>query len=351
MQRQRDAVAVLVVGGGPVGLFAATAAARAGMEVTLIEARTGDGDKACGEGLMPTAVRALAELDVVPSGIPFRGIRYLSASGCHQVRADLRDGPGLGVRRTELVRVLRAAADGAGVKTSASRVTDVDTDRSGVTVRCSDGTSLHADVLLGCDGLSSTVRDAVGLERPSRGPRRYGLVGHFAVRPWSDDVEVHWAEHDEAYVTPVAPDLVGVALLGGAGGPYAERLRAFPTLASRLDDAEPVGRVLGAGPLRRTASGRREGNVLLVGDAAGYVDALTGEGLAIGFLSAQAAVASVLAGRLDRYEGQWARITRRFRWSTDLLVSATQQDAVRRRLVPAAASAPGLYRSALRLVT
>jgi flavin-dependent dehydrogenase len=91
--------------------------------------------------------------------------------------------------------------------------------------------------------------------------------------------------------------------------------------------------------------------VLLVGDAAGYVDALTGEGLAIGFLSAQAAVASVVAGRLDRYEGEWARITRRFRWSTDLLVSSTQRDAVRRRLVPAAATAPGLYRSALRLVT
>lgn len=351
MQRQRDAMAVVVVGGGPVGLFAATAAAQAGMDVTLIEARTGDGDKACGEGLMPSAVRALADLDVVPSGMPFRGIRYLSASGHHQVRADLRHGAGLGVRRTELVRALRTAADTAGVVTTDVRVTDVDTDASGVTVRCADGTSLRAEVLLGCDGLSSTVRDAVGLERPARGPRRYGLVGHFAVRPWSDDVEVHWAEHDEAYVTAVAPDLVGVALLGGAGGPYLERLRAFPTLTSRLGDAGPVGRVLGAGPLRRAASARRAGNVLLVGDAAGYVDALTGEGLAIGFLSAQAAVAAVRAGRLDRYEGEWARITRRFRWSTDLLVSSTQQHVVRRRLVPAAASAPGLYRSALRLVT
>lgn len=300
---------------------------------------------------MPSAVRALAELDVAPSGIPFRGIRYLSASGRHQVRADLRDGPGLGVRRTELVRALRVAADAAGVRTATARVTDVESGASAVTVLCADGTSVRADVLLGCDGLSSTVRDAVGLGRPSRGPRRYGLVGHFAVRPWSDDVEVHWAEHDEAYITPVAPDLVGVALLGGAGEPYAERLRAFPALISRLSGAEPVGRVVGAGPLRRTASARRQGNVLLVGDAAGYVDALTGEGLAIGFLSAQAAVASVVAGPLDRYEGEWARITRRFRWSTDLLVSGTQQDAVRRHLVPAAAKAPGLYRSALRLVT
>lgn len=348
MQRQPD---VVVVGGGPVGLFAASAAAQAGMGVTLLEARTGDGDKACGEGLMPPAVHALAKLDVHPSGVPFRGIRYLDADGRHQVRADLRDGPGLGVRRTELVRALRAAAGAAGVKTVGERVSEVESDASGATVRCSDGTSLRADVVLACDGLSSTVRGAVGLDRPARGPRRYGLVGHFAVRPWSDDVEVHWAEHAEAYVTPVASDQVGVALLGGAGGTYAERLRAFRALSSRLGGAEPVGRVLGAGPLRRDASARRAGTVLLVGDAAGYVDALTGEGLAIGFLSAQAAVASVLAGRLDQYEGEWSRITRRFRWSTDLLVTATQRGAVRRVLVPAAAAAPGLYRSAVRLVS
>lgn len=342
---------VVVVGGGPVGLFTATEAARAGMQVTLLEARTGDGDKACGEGLMPPAVGALAELDVHPSGVPFSGIRYLDATGRHQVRADLRDGPGLGVRRTELVRALRAAADAAGVTVVAGRVSEVETDPSGVSVRCSDGASLRADVVLGCDGLSSTVRGAVGLDRSARGPRRYGLVGHFAVRPWSDDVEVYWADHAEAYVTPVASDLVGVALLGGAGGTYTERLRGFGALSSRLGGAEQVGRVTGAGPLRRDASARRAGNVLLVGDAAGYVDALTGEGLAIGFLSAQAAVAAVGAGELGRYEEEWARITRRFRWSTDLLVASTQHGVVRSLLVPAAAAAPGLYRSAVRLVS
>ena len=134
-----------------------------------------------------------------------------------------------------------------------------------------DGETWIGDLVLGCDGLSSTVRRAIGVDVAS-GPRRYGLVAHLAARPWTSDVEVHSGRTGEAYVTPLGDELVGVALLGGRGEPFRDRVLELSGLEIRLRDAAPVGRVLGAGPMRRRASTPVRGRVALVGDAAGYVD-------------------------------------------------------------------------------
>ena len=111
-------------------------------------------------------------------------------------------------------------------------------------------------------------------------------------------VEVHWADDLEAYVTPVDDDLVGVALLTSRREPFDVQLKEFPALAERLETARAAGdgpgATMGAGPLRQRSRARVSGRVLLVGDAAGYVDALTGEGIAVGLASARA------AGRGDR---------------------------------------------------
>ena len=89
------------------------------------------------------------------------------------------------------------------------------------------------------------------------------------------------------------------------GRDHAEWLEHFPALGARLHVAEPTGRVLGAGPLEQNATCRARGRVLLVGDAAGYVDALTGEGVSLGIATARAAVSCVLAGRPQEYERMW----------------------------------------------
>src|SRR5207344_3429637 len=75
---------------------------------------------------------------------------------------------------------------------------------------------IRASWLMACDGLHSTVRRQVGLNRTrrARDDRRYGVRRHYRVAPWTDLVEVHWGRHVEAYVTPVADDVVGVAMLG-----------------------------------------------------------------------------------------------------------------------------------------
>ncbi|UNX54774.1 NAD(P)/FAD-dependent oxidoreductase [Georgenia sp. TF02-10] len=330
---------LVVAGGGPAGLATALHAARAGMSVVVREPRTGTIDKACGEGLMPGAVTRLARLGVDPPGQPLRGIRYQSGA----VRAEARfpGPPGRGVRRTVLHEALRAAVADAGVVTEPRAVREVDLRADGVVV---DGTP--ARYLVAADGLHSPLRRHLGLDAPARGRRRYGLRRHVAVAPWTDLVEVHWSAHAEAYVTPVGPAEVGVAVLTSRRLPYAEHLLAFPALADRLR-GEPTSAVRGAGPLRQRARRRVAGHVLLVGDAGGYVDALTGEGISLALAQAEAAVAAMVAGRPGDYEAAWRRIGRRYRLLTEALLAASGPAALRRALVPAARALPPVFDAAV----
>ncbi|HKC27214.1 MAG TPA: FAD-dependent monooxygenase, partial [Jatrophihabitans sp.] len=177
---------LLVAGGGPAGLVTALHARRAGLGVVVLEPRAAPIDKACGEGLMPGAVRALRQLDVTPSGQPFAGIRY--CAGERVVSARFRDGPGLGVRRTELHSRLHAVAEQAGVEFVDERVTSVAQNDDAVCVA-----GQRARYLVGADGLHSHVRRAMGLQRLCHSAPRWGLRAHYAVQPWADHVEVHWS--------------------------------------------------------------------------------------------------------------------------------------------------------------
>ncbi|HET6877543.1 MAG TPA: NAD(P)/FAD-dependent oxidoreductase [Jatrophihabitans sp.] len=328
---------VIVAGGGPAGLVTALCAARAGLSVVVLEPRPGPVDKACGEGLLPAALRALASLDVRPPGVPFHGIRYVQGETVAQ--AEFRSGSGIGVRRTRLHACLQDAATAAGVTIRQQRVRDVRQDADRVYVA-----GLTARHLVAADGLHSPLRKQVAAPAGARraGARRWGVRAHFPVAPWSDFVEVHWNEHAEAYVTPVGPDCVGVALLSAHPAPYAETLASFPALTARLPQ-EPIDAPLGAGPFRQRVTRRVAGRVLLVGDAAGYVDALTGEGLAIAFACGAALVERLLEGRPRKYEADYRRITRRYRVITSALLWAAGQPQLRSRIVPAAAVHPELF--------
>jgi flavin-dependent dehydrogenase len=148
-------------------------------------------------------------------------------------------------------------------------------------------------------------------------------------------------------VTPVADDLVGVAVLASSRGTFAERVRALPGLEELLDGAEPASDVRGAGPLRQRVRRRVAGRVLLVGDAAGYVDALTGEGLALAFAQAAAAVRAITDGTPQRYDRDWSRLTRRYRLLTGALLLGTRARPVRRALVPTARLLPPVFAGAV----
>ncbi|WP_202865421.1 NAD(P)/FAD-dependent oxidoreductase [Ornithinimicrobium sufpigmenti] len=344
-------VDLLVVGGGPVGLVTALRAADAGLAVTVVEPRRGPVDKACGEGLMPAALDRLGQVGVDPDGHDLAGIVY--TDGRHRVRAPLTR-PGRGVRRTVLHAALLEAAEHAGVQVRHTRMVGIEPgdarDRARpARVRTADGQALTAAFVVAADGLHSPTRRALGLERPARpGARRFGLRAHYAVAPWSDGVEVHWSRDAEAYVTPVADDLVGVALLSRPPGRFDAGWTDFPALAGRLAGSEPVSAVRGAGPLRQRVRSTVSGRVLLVGDAAGYVDALTGEGLTLGTAQAFAAVDAVLAGTPLAYARRAPALGRRSTLLTRSLLAASGQRTVRRLVVPAAARVPALYRGAVR---
>ncbi|CQD13483.1 oxidoreductase [Mycobacterium europaeum] len=322
---------LLVVGGGPGGLAAALHARRHGLSVIVADPREGLIDKACGEGLMPGGLAELISLGVDPAGMPFHGIAYVSEH--RRAQARFHRGPGRGVRRTTLHAALAARAKEQDTERLRARVTTVQQDARGVTAA-----GVRAKWMVAADGLHSQVRRSVGIAATAGTPRRYGVRWHYRIPAWSEFVEVHWSRWGEAYVTPVEPDLVGVAILS-RGRPD---LAWFPGLARRLAGAAR-GPARGCGPLRQVVSRRVAGRVLLVGDAAGYEDALTGEGISLAVKQAAAAVAAIVDEAPESYEPAWQRITRSYRLLTRGLVLASTPPAARRAIVPVCTLLPGAF--------
>jgi flavin-dependent dehydrogenase len=335
---------LVVVGGGPIGLACAIEARLAGIETIVVEPRDDPIDKACGEGLMPGALAALHRIGVDPPGHPLAGIAYLDTG--RRVEHRFADRPGRGVRRTVLQRELARRAAELGTPVLRDRVTGVTQRRDSVVLELGSRTAeaLETPWVIAADGLHSPVRRLLGLEGRAQHPtrRRYGLRQHYAVAPWTDLVEVHWSPLVEAYVTPVDDRTVGVAVLGPRPLDHDASIAAIPALAERLAGAHAVSAPRGAGPLLQRSRSRSSGRVLLAGDASGYVDALTGEGMRVGFAQARAAVAAVRAGNTEQYERAWRATTRDFRMLTTGLVVAARS-SFRPRIVPTATARPQIF--------
>lgn len=351
---------VVVVGAGPAGLVSALACADEGLSVLVLDRRSTPIDKACGEGLMPDAVSILAGLGVaLPEHRPILGIRYVDDQHCAEGRFGGR--PGAGVRRPALHRSLldRAAEMGVEVR---QRVRVTRLRRSGGDgaatrwVLESDDGPLAPRWIIAADGLHSQMRVWSGLARPGRppGPSRFGIRCHFRVAPWTDLVEVHWAEGTEAYVTPVASDEIGVAVLWtrAAGtsstsssepSVFDRLLSSFGALAARLDGAETVSSARAAGPFRQRTAGVAAGNLALVGDASGYVDAITGEGMALAFHQAVELGTCLAAGDLSPYPAAHRRRGRVPNLFTEATLGLSRHPGLRGRALGALEAEPALF--------
>jgi len=357
-------VDVAVVGGGPAGLAAAIEAARRGLSVRVFEKQTGVPDKACGEGLMPEGRRWLDARGVTPLidpawSSPFLGIRYLQEDGpCAEGR--FRDGSGLGVRRLALVQALELAAVRAGARVEhGTAVKLMGQHPRGVMLEVG-GATIKAGLVVAADGLASPIRRAAGLELEPAAVRRFGQRRHFKGLPHNDFVDVHWTDGVEAYVTPVGPGHCGIAFLWESRRDEAARfedlLDRFPAIRDQVRQAEPISEVRGAGPLSRRIRSCVAGRVVLIGDAAGYVDAITGEGLSLSFGSASALGAVLPAAVrgdqavLARYARVHARLFRKYALYASALVWLSRRPRWRRRALAVLRRAPWLFEGALSLV-
>jgi len=229
-------------------------------------------------------------------GGTFRGIKFI-ADG-RSVAAEFPLGAGIGIRRLHLHRKLVEHAEHAGVEF-----------RWGARVHTVDGTMLMNGLptsstwIVGADGRHSQVRQWAGLSTGRDRGQRIGMRRHFQVPLWSDFVEVYWGDEGQAYVTPVGKNEVCIALISRERfSSFDKGIAQFSELANRLKDGLPITKVMGAvTPTLRLKSVVR-GNIALIGEASGSVDAITGEGLGMAFRQATALGKALKASDLSLYE-------------------------------------------------
>jgi flavin-dependent dehydrogenase len=340
---------VLVAGGGPAGLAAAIAARQAGFEVAVVDCAQPPIDKACGEGIMPDGLAALAALGIrvdVRQAAPFRGIRFIH--GLQKVEASFPSGVGYGIPRTLLHQWLADRAAECGVSLHwGRRVTGLSPD--GLVV---EGNVVCSRWLICADGQNSKLRRLAGLE-PATPPRyRFGFRRHYRVAPWSDFVEVHWSNCGQMYVTPVAEDQVCVAQITRHQGlRFDAALAGFRQLAAKLENATILGSAIGAISASRTLRKVHCGSIALVGEAAGSVDAITGEGLAMAFQQAIALAEALRTGDLTAYETAHSRITRMPRRMAALMLLMDNRRWLRERAFRTLVAEPVFFRRMLAMHT
>jgi len=312
---------VVVVGAGPAGLAAAIAAARQGLHVEVIDAAKPPIDKACGEGLMPDSIEALAAIGITDldrslcegESHPLCGIRFIgretSTNRFTTAEARFPAAPGRGIRRTALHQLLSDRAASLGVRFQwENSVQGMDSTSDGVTVH-TNRQPLRARYLIGADGPRSRVATWAGLTQATLISRRIGLRQHYTIAPWTEFVEVHWSGFGQAYVTPNSANEVCVAFIAHkkfAG--QAEALSHFPALYRRLVHAPRSGPARGSITLVRKLRRVISGNIALIGDASGSVDAITGEGMALCFRQAAALASALGANNLAAYQRAHRRI-------------------------------------------
>ncbi len=298
-------------------------------------------DKPCGEGLMPDSLRLAERLGIeLPDtlGFRFRGIRF--RGGGRSVEADFPAGSGLGIRRTSLHQVLIRAAERAGVEL-----------RWATPVSAFD--EIKARWIVGADGSASRVRRWAGLDSFARATRRYAYRRHFVVTPWTDCMEIYWGQGCQIYVTPVAAREVCVALVSRSPELRLDDAleRFFPLLSARLggESTAATERERGAvtGNVRLRAVTR--GNVALVGDASGSVDAIAGEGICLGFRQAEVLAKSMAVGDLSGYNRAHPRLAWRPYILANTMLQLDRSQAIQRCAMSVLSAQPWIFQKLLKV--
>lgn len=330
---------VAVVGAGPAGAAAALLLAEHGLDVVVLDRAALPRPKTCGEYLSPETARVLDRLGVLKAvdaagPAPLTGMRITAPDGTVAV-GRYRPVGGWQPYRQHAMAVARATLDGALVERlrgapadvrEQSRVVDVIVEGEQVVgVRAEDREQrpleVRARVVVGADGRASIVAERLGCRRPHP-LRRMALVTYVAgLADCREMGEIFVDPPDYAILNPLGPDRVNLGLVVplAHAAPWSARLEDFlaarvrqvPHLARRLAGAQRVAPIRALGPLAFRVDAPRAGGVVLAGDAAGFYDPFTGEGVFTALRSAELAAETIVralragdvsAGALAAYE-------------------------------------------------
>jgi flavin-dependent dehydrogenase len=340
--RSEQATDVFIVGGGPAGLAAAIAARKKGFQVIVADGAAPPVEKPCGEGMMPEALTALADLGVTfteDEGFRFGGISFIQDGD--RVSADFPHGHGLGLRRPVLHERLMRTAEECGVQLLwKTPVCGID----GESVRLFRST-IRTKWIIGADGNASRVRRWGGLEHGTSGALRYATRRHYQIKPWSTCMEIYWGRGTQGYVTPITSSEVCVVTMAktAKAAAFDTALAELPELKTQIASAQMSGRERGAVSAMRSLRHVQRGNVVLLGDASGSVDAITGDGLRMAFRQALALADALTAGDLQHYQKAHAEIAKRPVMMGNLMLWLSRHPHLRARVLRAMQEQPCLF--------
>ncbi len=319
-------VDVAIVGAGPAGTTLAAALAARGIEVLVLEQAPAWHWRAGGVFTSPAAVRALeraglggATGDGLARPIPAMRLETRGGAVVRLTYGADRGGPtAVGFDRSRLDLSLEAMARDRGATIRrGSRVDAVTLDPDGGGSVQTGKESIRAQIVVGADGSGSVVARAAGVARPARLPRRIGLTWH-VMDPRQSGADAERAGPDarlavirDGYVglAPVPGGRLNIGIVLGPSwhgdlardGAADTTRRALAMVPPTADDpvawadATPCERIAGAAPLGGRVTRRSGPGWFLVGDAAGFLDPFTGEGLHRALVSTELAVAAIRA--------------------------------------------------------
>ncbi len=319
--RESSSFDVVVVGGGPAGSTLAALLRRAGHSVALCDAARFPRHKICGEYVPPAALSTFAGLGVLEEILslgPRRhvGMAVISPDGTKVLGRYGGAARGLSLRRHDLDRVLLEGARRSGVLTlEGARVAGFARQpRGGFEVTAGRAGVLRARVLVGADGRNSFVARRLGLRRSEPRHRKWAVMAHCrGVEVPDDHGEMFVTPYGYCGVNPLPGGLANVCIVvdhdgmrRSAGGMrlaafFRDRVASHPMTRGRMARAEIVAGPWATGPLACRSARSVDDGVLLVGDAAGFYDPFTGEGIGMALRGAELA-AEVLGGALRRGE-------------------------------------------------
>ncbi|MGH9697249.1 MAG: NAD(P)/FAD-dependent oxidoreductase, partial [Bryobacteraceae bacterium] len=276
------------------------------------------------------------------AGFPFRGVRFAGAESV--AVADFPNEIALGVRRPVLHKLLAEGAEELGV--------DLHWGTKGVRI-VRDGLQVHDELIrpqliVGADGQHSLIRRCAGLQGTWREKSRYGFRHHYRMAPWSPYMEVHWGSRSEIYITPVSETEICVALTTRDPRIRLEQeLANFPQIRARLGSARPSSPEVGAVSVSRRLRRVWTGQLALIGDASGSVDAIAGEGLGLSFRQASALARAFKAGDLSQYQAAHRKLARRPSLMAALMLGLGKHPVLQGRALAALAKNPDVLASLL----